>query len=170
MSSLLCSPELVCPLGEESVSDSFSLQWYKHVCANINKSILSNDTFHVTCKRIITVHDHLLFHSLCLESVSALTSQVKVADRPMTQQGLGGLKTAGGLGVFILPSLSLDQMNHIDLSPLSARAVQFLATHYSSSGLNIVIVSFFLFPSPLNVMSGRPRQVQDKSYFLGLLR
>ena len=36
---------------------------------------------------------------------SALNAQVTVAERPMTQQGLGGMKTAAGRGSYVYNSI-----------------------------------------------------------------
>lgn len=68
-----------------------------------------------------------LFHSNLENSFAALSSQVQVADRPMTQQGLGGMKTGQrSMSSFEVTNSDSPAINHLHLeliSHLCAKAV-----------------------------------------------
>lgn len=78
-------------------------------------------------------------------SPGVLSAPIKVTDRPVTQQGLSGMKT-GIKGEFNVAS-SLYDLNHLHQTHLSV--------FYTTSCFSY---------------KGPQRQILDKSYYLGLLR
>jgi hypothetical protein len=60
----------------------------KSLCVNV---MYKRMTIDFNCESHVLMRDNYC--------VSALSTQVQVSDRPITQQGLGGLKTAAGRGI-----------------------------------------------------------------------